>query len=254
MSRRVVITGGASGIGARMAERFAALGDRVAVCDADPASVADFGAAHPGIRAVVADVRDEAAMDAFLGGVEAVWGGVDVVCANAGTGGPAGRIEDLGYAEWKDCLAVNLNGAYLTCRWAARVMRGQGAGLIVLTSSTSGQWGHPNRSPYAAAKWGIIGLMKTLAMELGPYGVRANAICPGSVNGPRIDRVFAAEAEAKGMTPAAVAAGYAAGTALGCLVTAQDVADMAVFLASDGARMVSGQAMAVDGMTYNVDP
>jgi NAD(P)-dependent dehydrogenase (short-subunit alcohol dehydrogenase family) len=105
-----------------------------------------------------------------------------------------------------------------------------------------------------AAKWGIIGLMKTVAMELGPYGIRANAICPGSVNGPRIDRVIEAEAAAKGLTPDAVRQGYASGTAMKRLADAEDVADMAVFLASDAARMVAGQAMAVDGMTYNVDP
>ena len=112
----------------------------------------------------------------------------------------------------------------------------------------------PYRAPYVAAKWGVIGLMKTVAMELGPHGIRANAICPGSVNGPRIDRVIEAEAQAKGMTPDAVRQGYAAGTALKRLSDAEDVAAMAVFLASDGARMVSGQALSVDGMTYNVDP
>lgn len=249
MSRRIVITDGASGIGAAIALKFAGAGDRVAVCDADPAAVADFGAAHPGIRAVVADVRDEASMDAFLGGVEADWGGVDVVCANAGTGGPAGRIEDLGYAEWKDCLAVNLNGAYLTCRWAARVMRRQGAGLIALTSSTSGQWGHPNRSPYAAAKWGLIGLMKTLAMELGPAGVRVNAICPGAVEGPRMERMLLNQATASGKDPEAIRKEYAAGTSLRTWVTAEDVAETVFWLASAGAAKISGQAIAIDGHT-----
>ena len=110
------------------------------------------------------------------------------------------------------------------------------------------------RAPYAAAKWAVIGLMKTVAMELGPHGIRANAICPGSVNGPRIDRVIAAEAAAKRTTPEAIRAGYAAGTALGRLSDPEDVAAMAVFLASDGARMVSGQALTVDGFTINPDP
>ena len=105
-----------------------------------------------------------------------------------------------------------------------------------------------------AAKWGVIGLMKTVAMELGPHGIRANAICPGSVNGPRIDRVIDAEAAAKGMTPDAVRQGYASGTAMKRLSDPEDVADLALFLASDRARMISGQALAVDGMTYNVDP
>ena len=249
MSRRVVITGGASGIGARMAERFAAEGDRVAVCDADAEAVSQFRAANPGIRAVTVDVRDEAAMDAFLGKIEAEWGGADVVCANAGTGGPAGRIETLALSDWRDCIAVNLDGAFLTCRWAARVMRAAGSGLIVLTSSTSGQWGHPNRSPYAAAKWGIIGLMKTLAMELGPAGVRVNAICPGAVEGPRMERMLKNQAVASGKDPETIRREYAAGTSLKTWVTADDVADTVLWLASPGASKISGQAIAIDGHT-----
>lgn len=249
MSRRVVITGGASGIGARMAERFAEAGDRVAVCDASSEAVQEFSAKNQGIRTVQADVRDEAAMDTFLGSVEADWGGVDVVCANAGIGGAAGRIEDLTYDEWRDCVGVNLDGAYLTCRWAARLMRSQGSGVILLTSSTSGQWGHPNRSPYAAAKWGIIGLMKTLAMELGPAGVRVNAICPGAVEGPRMERVLARQSAASGKDAEQIRRDYAEGTSLRTWVTADDIADMALFLASPAASKISGQAMAVDGHT-----
>ena len=125
---------------------------------------------------------------------------------------------------------------------------------MVFMSSTAGLYANPFRAPYVAAKWGVIGLMKTVAMELGPHGIRANAICPGSVNGPRIDRVIEAEAAAKGMTPDAVRQGYAAGTALKRLSDPEDVASLALYLASDGARMISGQALAVDGMTYNVDP
>ncbi len=125
---------------------------------------------------------------------------------------------------------------------------------MIFTSSTAGLYGVPYRAPYAAAKWAVIGLMKTVAMELGPHGIRANAICPGSVNGPRIDRVIEAEAAAKGMTPDAVRQGYACGTALKRLTDPEDVAHMALFLASDGARMVSGQALTVDGFTINPDP
>ena len=142
----------------------------------------------------------------------------------------------------------------LAAKYAAPMMKAARSGVMIFTSSTAGLYGFPYRSPYAAAKWAVIGLMKTAAMELGPFGIRANAICPGSVNGPRIDRVFEAEAAAKGMTPEAVRAGYAAGTALGSLVDAEDIASMAVFLASDGARMVSGQVMTVDAFTINPDP
>jgi len=122
MNERVVITGGASGIGRRLAERFATRGDRVAICDADSAAVARMQADHPAMIAHQADVTDEAQMSAFLGAVEAAWGGADVLCANAGTGGPAGRIEDLDYAAWQGCVGVNLFGAFLACRLSARMM------------------------------------------------------------------------------------------------------------------------------------
>ena len=188
-------------------------------------------------------------MDAYLGRVEADWDGADIVCANAGIGGPAARIEDFAYDDWRACVEVNLMGAFLTCRWAARVMRGQGSGLIVLTSSTSGQWGHPNRSPYAAAKWGIIGLMKTLAMELGPAGVRVNAICPGAVEGERMERMLRNQAAASGKDPETIRRDYAAGTSLRTWVTADDVAETVLWLATPGAAKISGQAIAIDGHT-----
>ncbi|MBF9060514.1 SDR family oxidoreductase [Rhodobacterales bacterium HKCCSP123] len=246
MNRRVVITGGASGLGLAMAEAFMGQGDRVAVCDADPAAVE---AVPDGLRAEVADVTDASAMDGFLAGIEADWGGADVVISNAGIGGPAGPLETLAFADWQRCLSVNLDGAFLTCRWAARVMKRQGAGLILLTSSVSGLFGFPGRTPYVAAKWGIVGLTKALASELGPHGVRVNAICPGAVEGPRMERVIAMEAAGRGIPEDAVRAGFTEGVALRRFVTAEEVAAMALFLASPGAAAISGQALAVDGHT-----
>ena len=251
MTARVLITAGANGIGLVMARAFAARGDRVWVTDVDAAMIA---ALPPGIRGTLADAASEAAMDLLFAEIAADWGGLDVAIANAGIKGPTDAIEDLALEGWHQCLGVNLDGAMLTARGAARLMKPAGKGVITFISSTSGLYGTPFRAPYVAAKWGVIGLMKTVAMELGPHGIRAIAICPGSVNGPRIDRVIEAEAEAKGMTPDAVRQGYASGTAMKRLTDAEDVAEMALFLASDAARMVSGQALAVDGMTYNVDP
>ncbi|MBW4973847.1 SDR family oxidoreductase [Roseovarius mucosus] len=252
MSQRVVITGGASGIGRRLAERFAARGDQVAICDADGDAVALMQADHPLMIARQADVTNEAQMTAFLGHVEDTWGGADVLCANAGTGGPAGRIEDLDYAAWQACVGVNLFGTFLACRWAARVMREQGAGLILITTSTSGLHGVPYRTPYVAAKWGLVGLTKTLAMELGPAGVRVNAIAPGAVEGPRMERVVEMEARASGRTEDEVRTLYARGTSLRTWVTADDLADMALFLASSAASKVTGQILAVDGHTESM--
>ena len=183
-----------------------------------------------------------------------VWGGLDVLCVNAGIKGPTAAIEEMPLDGWRECLAVNLDGAFLAAKYAAPILKAQRSGVITFTSSTAGLYGFPYRAPYAAAKWAVIGLMKTVAMELGPFGIRANAIAPGSVTGPRIDRVFEAEAKAKGMTYDQIRDGYAAGTALGRLADPGDIASMAVFLASDGARMVSGQVLTVDGFTINPDP
>lgn len=245
--KSVLITAGANGIGAVMADAFAGAGYRVWVTDVDAAAVA----ASPH-RATLADVRDEAQMQVLAGDIAREWGGLDVVCANAGIKGPTASIADMPLDGWRDCLAVNLDGAFLTAKHSIPLLS-RGA-CVLFTSSTAGIYGFPYRSPYAAAKWAVIGLMKTLAMELGPQGIRANAILPGSVNGPRIDRVFTDEAAAKGMTPQAVRAGYEAGTALRSLVDAQDVANMAVFLASDGGRLISGQTITIDGFTINPDP
>lgn len=249
--KRVLITAGANGIGLAMAQAFAGSGHRVWVTDVDAQALADLPA---GVRGSMKDAAQEADVASLFAHIEQEWGGLDVLCANAGIKGPTAGIEDLDLDQWHQCLAVNLDGAMLAAKYAARLMKPARQGVMIFTASTSGLYGTRFRAPYVAAKWGVVGLMKTVAMELGPHGIRANAICPGSVNGPRIDRVIAAEAEAKGMSPAAVRDGYASGTALKRLSDPEDVAHMALFLASDAARMVSGQALAVDGMTYNVDP
>ena len=249
MTRRVLVTGGASGIGRAIVEYFRQEEAQIAICDADPAAVEEFRKTHPDAIAEVCDVRNEAQMEAFLAKVEEAWGGADVVCANAGTGGPAGRIEELDYQAWQDCVGVNLFGAFLTCRWAAKVMKAQGSGVITITSSTSGMFGVPYRSPYVAAKWGLVGLMKTLAMELGPFGIRVNAVAPGAVEGPRMERVLEMEAAADGRDIEEVRELYAAGTSMRTWVSGEDIAQMVGFLASDAASKVSGQLMAVDGHT-----
>jgi NAD(P)-dependent dehydrogenase (short-subunit alcohol dehydrogenase family) len=231
-----------------MAKSFAATGAQVWVTDVDTAALA---ALPDGLRGSAVSVADEPAMARLTEEIAQDWGGLDVVCVNAGIKGPTSLIEDTTLAEWRDCLAVCLDGAFLTVKHAGPLMKAKG-GAMIFTSSTAGLYGFPYRAPYAAAKWAIIGLMKTAAMELGPYNIRCNAIAPGSVEGPRIERVFEAEAAAKGLTRDQIYDGYAAGTALGCLVTAQDVSDMAVFLA--GAPRISGQVIAVDGFTINPDP
>jgi len=251
MSQRVLVTAGASGVGRAVAEAFAERGARVWVADISAEALAscpgDWGKSQ-------LSVADEPAVAAMYEEIAAEWGGLDVLCANAGVAGPTALIEDVSLQDWRDCMAINIDGMFLCAKYAAPMMKAQGKGVMLLTASTAGQYGYPNRSPYAASKWAVVGLGKTLAMELGRFGVRANVICPGSVEGPRMEGVLEREAAAKGMTRDQVYDGYASGTSMGSFIQGRDIAEMSVFLASDAARLVSGQVIAVDGHTVNPDP
>lgn len=230
-----------------MGVAFEAAGYTVAVTDVDPLALQSCPANWVKFEA---SATDEDAMRQLINEI----GTLDVLCANAGIAGPTSQVEDIALEDWKECISVNLDGAFLATKHAVPSMKAAGRGALVLTSSTAGLYGYPNRAPYAAAKWAVIGLMKTLAMELGPFGIRANVICPGAVEGPRMEGVLSREAAAKGMTRDQVYDGYAQGTSMRRFVEAEEIADMAVFLSSSAARTVSGQVIAVDGHTENPDP
>lgn len=230
-----------------MADAFDAAGHTVCVTDVDTGALKSCPVHW---RAEQVDVLDEPAMAALIADLP----DLHTLCANAGVAGPTAKIENVALEDWRSCISVNLDGAFIALKHAAPILKQRGAGAVILTSSTAGQYGYPNRSPYSAAKWAVLGLMKTAAMELGPHGVRCNAICPGAVEGPRMEGVLQREADAKGMTRDAVYAGYAGGTSMKSFVEGADIGAMAVFLASDAARLVSGQVIAVDGHTENPDP
>lgn len=251
MTDRVLITAGASGIGLAMGRAFDAAGYQVWVSDLNARALGEVPSHW---RTSRVDVIDERQMGEMFAEIARDWGGLDILCANAGIAGPTAPVEDIELADWRHTMSVNLEGAFLAAKYAGPMMKKAGKGAMVFTSSTAGQHGYPNRAPYCAAKWAVIGLAKTLAMELGPHGVRANVICPGSVEGERMEGVLEREATAKGMTRDQVYQGYASGTSMGSLIEAEDIGNMAVFLASDAARLVSGQVIAVDGHTVNPDP
>ena len=247
--QRVVITAAASGIGRSVAAAFAAQGARVHLCDVNEAAIDDVRGALPGVTASRVDLADPTALDAWLDAAIADLGGVDVLVNNAGVKGPTAFVEDISLAEWRACLSVGLDAQFLCARKVARVMKAQGAGSIVNISSTAGLYGYGMRTPYAAAKWAVIGLTKSLAIELGPHGVRCNAICPGSVAGDRMTAVIAAEAANRGVDPSVVETEYVGGQSIARFVEPSEIADMCVVLASPAAKMVSGQAISVDGHT-----
>ena len=243
------VTAAGSGIGAAIAKGFADEGAMVHVCDVDAGALATLRGSHPAIQTAQVDVGEVGAVDEWVSGGLAALGGVDVLVNNAGIAGPTADVEDVDYEEWRRCLAVGLDSHFLTCRRVAPVMKAQRSGSIVNISSTAGQLGYGRRTPYAAAKWAVIGLTKSLAIELGPYGVTVNAICPGSVKGDRMDRVIAAQAAATGRAVEDIAADYTKSQSIGRFVEPEEIAAMCRFLASPEAAMVSGQAVAVDGHT-----
>jgi len=245
----VLISAGASGIGRTIAENFIAHGARVHVCDISGEAIAAFLQANPGATATRADVADDTQLGQVFQDLLERHGGLDVLINNAGVSGPTAQVDDVSLEEWHRTTGVCLNGTFFMTRRAVPLLRKSSAASIVNISSTSGLHGSPLRSAYAASKWALIGLTKTWAMDLGPAGIRVNAICPGSVEGSRIDRVIEQEAVNRGISPEQVRDTYLRQSSMRKFVTADDVAKKVVFLASGDAASVSGQAIAVDGHT-----
>jgi NAD(P)-dependent dehydrogenase (short-subunit alcohol dehydrogenase family) len=247
MAQRVLITAGASGIGREIARAFTANGARVFVCDIDADALASFAKALPGALTTRCDVADRRDVENMVAAGVAALGGLDVLVNNAGIAGPTEPVEAMDPDEWEKVVAVNLNGTFNVTRCAIPDLKRSAAGVIVNMSSVAGRLGYPNRSPYATTKWGLIGFTKTLSMELGQFGIRVNAILPGAVAGPRLDRVYDARARVGGQSVDQIKTRALANQSLKTFVDPRDVAALAVFLASDAAKSISGQALPIDG-------
>ncbi len=244
--KSVLITAGAGGIGAHIAAAFSSAGAAIHVVDIDEKAVTRFVARHDCVSSI-ADVSNPQHIETVFARHFAQFNGIDVLVNCAGIAGPTALVENISLQQWQRCLGVNLDAAFMCAQKAIPAMKQHRAGRIINLSSTAGWHGYPLRSAYCSAKWAVIGLTRSLAMELGQYGITANVICPGSVEGERMDRVIAAEAAEKGRTEAAIRQHYTRGCSMRTFVSAQDIADMALFLASDAASKVSGQIMNVDG-------
>lgn len=248
--KTILVTGAASGIGRRTAERFLEDGAAVHICDVSQESVNEFLEANPGATASVTDIGDRKAVDQLF--ADLPFEQLDVLVNNAGIAGPSAPVDEHDEDGWDQCVQVNLNGTFYVTKRAIPLLRKSNAGSIVNIASTAALFGYPLRSSYAATKWAMIGLMKTWAMELGPEGIRVNAICPTSVEGPRIDGVIEREAQARGTTVDAVRETYLRQSSMRTFISADDVADVVLFLSSDGAGKISGQSISVDGHTESL--
>lgn len=245
----VMITAAASGIGRTVAEAFAAAGHRVFVSDTDAKAIDEMSASSPEIVASRVDVTSSTEIEAWFAKVKAEVGGVDILINNAGIAGPTERLENIGIESWHNCIDVCLNSQFLTSRCAIPLMKAKRSGSIINLSSTAGLFGYGLRTPYAAAKWAVVGLTKSMAIELGDWNIRVNAICPGSVSGDRMNRVIAAEASMRSTSPEDIRREYTSGQSIKRFVEPKEIADLCLFLSSPAASMISGQAIAIDGHT-----
>jgi NAD(P)-dependent dehydrogenase (short-subunit alcohol dehydrogenase family) len=247
---RVVVTAGGSGIGLATALAFQREGARVHVCDIEPSHLVELRTLAPQITSSLCDVSDPGAVSALFADALAALGGLDALVNNAGIAGPTAPAAEVELADWQRTLAVNLTGQFLCAKRAIPLLKASGNASIANLSSAAGRFGFPNRTPYAASKWGVIGFTKSLAIELGAFGIRVNAICPGAVAGARIDSVFAAKAALRGVAAEVVRDEALAKTSLHRLVTAEDIANAIVYLASPLGRNISGHALPVDADTH----
>lgn len=247
MAESVVVTGGGNSVGREMAERFLARGDRVHICDVDPAYLAATLEANPGMSGTVADVGDAAAVAKLFEEARLQIGEPTMLVNNVGIGGPQAAMEDIDIDDWDRTIRVNLSGMFYCIREAVPAMKKNRHGAIVNFSTASTRTRLPLRAAYVASKAGVEGLTLNAARELGPHNVRCNAILPGMINNERMRGIIKRNADAAGKTEKAIEDEYLQFISMRTKIEPSEIADMVLFLASPAARKVSGELISVSG-------
>lgn len=246
---RVLVTAGAGGIGLEIARAFVREGARVHICDVDDKALAAVKKSDPALSQSVCDVADRGQVSKLFEDALAALGGLDCLVNNAGIAGPTGKVEEINPEDWDRCLAIDITGQFNCVRLAVPHLKQSNNASIMNLSSQAGKHGFPLRSAYAAAKWGVIGFTKSIAIELGSFGIRVNALLPGLVAGDRIRRVIEAKSQENGMSFKDQEAAMFRSVSIKDYVTPEQLADMVVYTASPRAKTISGQAISVCGDT-----
>ncbi|MEM6415269.1 MAG: SDR family oxidoreductase [Pseudomonadota bacterium] len=247
--QRVLVTGAASGIGAAVAEKFAATGAKVHICDIDRSALDEFCSRHTSITGSQTDLSDPSAIASLFEDADKALGGLDVLVNNAGTSGPIGPADEISLEAWRACFAVNVDATFLCASHAYKRMKNNGGGSIINTASGIVLRAGEHRAPYAAAKWAVVGVTKSLAVDFAPANVRVNVVAPGAIDGDRIERVIRTEAEAANKSYDEMRQEIDNESALTGFSKASDVAEAVYWLSSSSASRVSGHLLPVDGYT-----
>ena len=249
--KATIVTGGGRGIGRVIALRFASEGAAVLVAgttvEAVEAVAQEIRERGGRALAVSTDVADESQVERMVSSAMSEFGGIDILVNNAGIAGPTALVPEVSREDWDRTLAVNLTGAFLCAKHALPGMIERRSGSIINITSIAGLRAYALRSPYAASKWAMIGLTRTLAEEAGRYNITVNAIAPGPVRGPRIDSVIRNRAAAMNRSVEEVEREYVEPTALKRMVEEDDIAAMALFLASEEGRNITGETINISG-------
>ena len=255
-NKKIIISAGASGIGSATAKICLSKGAYVYLCDIDNKSlnkIKKHPLANKKLFYYECDASDEDDVSNFFSQVNRKTKKVDALINNVGVAGPTGTIEKLSSEDWEKTLKINVISHFYFTKLAIPMLKKNKGGSIINISSGAGIMGFPLRSPYAASKWAVIGLTKTLAMELGKFKVRVNAICPGTIKGDRMIRVIRDKAKFLKVSKKKIEKDFISMASMNCWINEEDIGKMCSYLISSDGEKISGQAIPIDGNATRMD-
>jgi len=255
-NKKIVISAGASGIGWAIAKACIIKGASVYLCDIDRKALNKVKK-HPlhNKRIFISeiDASNEIEVIDFFGIIKKKFKKLDALINNVGIAGPTGTIEKLESSDWEKTMHVNVNSHFYFSKQAIPLLKKARSASIINISSGAGIMGFPLRSPYAASKWAVVGITKTLAMELGKYRIRVNAICPGTIKGDRMKRVIKDKAKFTKISAKKIENEFVSMASMNCWIYEEDIGKICSFLISEEAERISGQVIGVDGNALRLD-